>query len=233
MRIPIKIKKDSKVYKGGVPTGWDDINLSEFYDLVDWSVNGKQDMVALYSILTGIPRDVLFNCSKISIKTLIDRNTQWMVEIGNLHKLPIPKTIEFRGKTVDVPKDLRSKKSIGVLFAVEQKLKEIESEEIPTGKSKKRDALLVSFFMYEEITGEEFDGEKAGELLPDIYKLPVTEVYPIAVFFSNALRKLTGTDWPGLLGNQDQRKWKRGLNGSDGRGLLRRWMRLPREISQN
>lgn len=208
MRIPVSIDTAKGKVTGSIATSWDDVTLTEYYQLVSWATESKDDQIKLYTILSGIEESVIAKCSNLSIKMLFDTHTTWLQEPGEIETRPMPKLIKWGDDYLSVPKNLRIKE-LGQLFAIDALFNEIALSDVkPPEKECKHMAASVSVFMYQELTGEEFfDVSKVEGLIDSIARLPVVEVYPVAFFFWSKLQQLQRSEEKDLEEQPQAKNW--------------------------
>jgi hypothetical protein len=61
MRLPITLTSSKRKYKAEIPTGWTDVSVIQYFDILRWLTTDK-DPIDKYSILTGLDYNVMFNC---------------------------------------------------------------------------------------------------------------------------------------------------------------------------
>lgn len=193
MRAPIKIEDKGQIYKGSVPTSWDDITLKEFYKFSEFSLKPRKDFIQFYADMTGIPYEILYKSREGSVQTSIDALTAWLWQNpgdAELHKRPVPKTfkilIGIHEKIVTVPKNLELKQ-LGQKYAISYYFQELKKTvKSQTEFALERAAGIIAIFMFQEFTGkEDFNLEEALLYKWRIMDLPATQMIPLSVFFWN------------------------------------------------
>ena len=190
MSLPIIIRGKDQSYSCRIPTSWNDVNIRQYFEILKWSLTDK-DPVRLYSILTGIDYDIMFQCQEYAVSEVIDKHTEFIREDPNVHTKK-PDFVDIRGKKIEVPKTL-SVKPLGVILGLESEFSEINKIEDEYEKQIKSLCTSVAYVLCEAISGKAHDNEEADKLIPEIEQLPVTTVMPLALFFwRNIARSKSG-----------------------------------------
>jgi len=162
-------------------TSWATTTTEQFQKMaIDWD---GEDLVKLFSIISGMEYKALANTHDFALEEQLLSATKFVYnEPMNFKDDQIPTHIDLNGKQVRIPKSVGDL-SIGQNIHVRQAIEKAKCPEE-----------LISFVtaiylqtLYDET--QDFDYHRAMELEQDILKLPITQTYPIGIFF---LKKLTG-----------------------------------------
>ena len=177
-----------------VPIRWEETSVELFQKIAkEWD----GDRLNLFSIITGLKIDNLQHSKDPLVHEAFEGATRFVFEQHvNWSGLPLPKTVEIAGKSVEIPKNL-GRLSLGQNIAIREKMDEVT--ESRTEESIK--VFFVDKFMYDEIIafaiatylqplidGKPYDDERAAEIEKEILKMNILKVYAIGFFFLSRLQ---------------------------------------------
>lgn len=184
------------------PTCWADVVTSIFLKIrKEWEPEKpilERNRVKLFATLTGTNYEAVEKSEDYALEAAIYSATDFVyTEVIDFQTLPVPKSIDLSGVTIDIPKNLGSL-SIGQNLHVRQAVNR-QQDDIAT-IALVCAIYLQPFYNAQPVNGKmakaEFDFEKTQELEALILSMPITTIYPIGFFF---LKKLadSGTNWLG------------------------------------
>lgn len=179
--IPYKIITPTETIDMNLPT-WPEVTIKQLIGIA--GIDPETKPIELVSAVTGL--DVKFLAAlatdqfgKIHLKVVQvlgddDAGIEW-------NALPYPKKIELDGRVIKVPQDAGTF-AYGANLAVQALLRENKENEMVVMPE------AFALIMYEHITGDTYNEEKAMEMVPSIEKQPAKIIYPVARFFLQILR---------------------------------------------
>ena len=172
------IQIDKDVYD--LPESWGEITVNQFMELRDCE---NADFITILSKLINAPYDKIFACNPEMIAKKVIPMLDWYFdETFNFDELKIPSKLSVQDKEYPIPRDIRLK-SFGQKLHFEETMKDMRD---PVAKM----PYVVAIYMYPIITKNKFDIESLDEFTKNtIGNCKITEIYPIANFFLNKLRK--------------------------------------------
>jgi len=172
------IQIDKDVYD--LPEGWHEVTVNQFLELRDCE---NADFITILSKLINAPYDKVFACNPDMIAKQILPLLDWYFdETFNFDELRIPPKLSSQENEYPIPRDIRLK-SFGQKIHFEEIMRDIKD---PVTKM----PYVVAIYMYPIITKNKFDVESLDEFTKNtIGNCRITEIYPIASFFLNKLRK--------------------------------------------
>lgn len=197
-----------------IPDSWDRLTVEQFQKIIVWD---KKDLIELFSILSGIDRDKLYNAHDPTLEEKLIRCSHFISQPPQFSK-DVPDFITLpdkhdNGVKVKIPKNTASL-SIGQSIMVRQKLDGLEVYEQVM-------AFACAVFLQPLVDGEPNE-ERIYELEAYILKMPIVEIYPLGFFLLSPLTKI-GRSFTSEV-NRMFRHWLRGYITSVKR--LRRVLKL-------
>jgi hypothetical protein len=197
---------DNKSIK--LPESWSEVAFSQFVKMQSLNEE-KNTILETLSILSGEPYDSWLLCRDVDIDEKVVPFISFIYHKVDFEKLPIPKTINYKGKEYKGVKDI-GLETFGQKIIFQDYLnKSLEKETniIQTFP------YIVAIYLQPIITESEFNTDKVEELEKEINEMPVTVVIPLATFFLQKsivsirkkmkylLRDMSGKSWKQELKN--------------------------------
>jgi len=172
------IQIDKDIYN--LPESWDEVTVDQFLELRDCE---NADFITILSKLINAPYDKVFACNPEMIAKKVMPMLDWYFdETFNFDELKMPPKLSVRDKEYPIPRDIRQK-SFGQKLHLEEIMKDMND---PVSKM----PYVVAIYMYPIVTKNKFEIESLDEFAKNIIgNCKITEIYPIAIFFLNKLKK--------------------------------------------
>jgi hypothetical protein len=164
-----------------VPTSWAGVTLKQYAQLV--TVWDGSDLLQLFSILSGLSVKTLNETVDPALYESLEISTRFIYDQEPpFKKAEKPKTITVNGKTLEVPANLNGL-TIGQSIMVRQEIDKAKNYEEVMAMA------LACYFQNKYDDTEEFNSNRALDLLPHFENMPVGEGYGIAVFLLRPLMR--------------------------------------------
>jgi hypothetical protein len=183
------------------PQSWDETPTQTFQRIAtewDW-----ENFLKLISIVSGIEFDYIRESTDGKLEVKLIAAVQYIVnpkKVTEWDKLPIPKSIEYKGRTIELPK--KTVITIGQSIAIRQAMQvyALRFKDNLTIRSFVKDfffdglvAYAASVYLQPIITSQSFDSDLAKDVEDELLKMPITQIYPIGFFLLMKLQR-TGKD---------------------------------------
>lgn len=187
--IKLKIELQSGIKKVSMPMNWDEIDLATLVRIETEFQYKRDNIIKLFSILTGIEMDILSEASGTDIDIQLLDICRFIWSPPKWKDLPPPKTIILGSRKVECKYDFKTT-TLGQKLLMDQIIHQYDSpiEAFPE---------VISVFLQPTIDGK-FDLDKARALLPDIKKLSAEVGYSYGQFFFLRSRNLKRFGLKGL-----------------------------------
>ncbi len=190
-----------------LPTKWEEVTLDQYLKFIKQYID--TNYFNLISIFSGIPQKTLQKLDP-DAEPMINQALSFLNEGGlDIESLPVPDTLIFRENEIKIPKDLAFK-CLGQKLSCDNHIIGLMTD---TSSIEKPDLVtafpfITAIYLHPLISDEDYDEEKAEELIPEILNLPVESIYPIASFFlRNSIDLMTSGH---KLGRRQHRQMKKG-----------------------
>lgn len=158
------------------PNCWEEVSV-EYFIKPEFLT---KDTVSLLSALSGIPRKDLMN-TKEDIEADLQRMVQFYIDDPEGFRRNMPRPIKVMGKLVTIPLDIELER-LGqkIMFQNVLSKHQFIYQAIPEA---------IAIYIIPSITEDgSFDDTLIDEVVEEIKKLPIVDVFPIADFFLSSLR---------------------------------------------
>ena len=168
-----------------IPESWEEVTCSMMARLqLNWD---QKTTVSLFAAICGLDIAVMGNVTKESGLVLYSM-VAWVADKPiDFAALKKKKTIEFHGKTIQMPKSIDGE-TIGQYEIATQVIE--STTDIPLRVPK-----LVAIYLQKAVEGT-YNHERVAYFEDEINNMPAKDIYPVYDFF---FRKLKALQTPGLL----------------------------------
>lgn len=173
--------------KISIPDKWSEVTVKQYLLLLEY--NERLNPVRMLSIFSGIDYETLMNFDCRLFETGILPAMNFIKDTSLFKTLKLPEVVTIGEKELVVPSDIRSE-TFGQKVMLQMKINEINDASIGMATLI---PFTVSTYLSPAYYGMKYDDKRAEELIPLIYKMPITEAYPVAYFFLNRWAKSSKT----------------------------------------
>lgn len=190
-----------------LPSGWDEVSVNKFFELLETDVN---DPFAIVSVLSGIEYDRAITIDAKSLVTDLMPSLAWINDKLKLEEIAKPSHIKIGTKFIPVSFQL-AEEPFGLKILAQSAMNDDKPEfELIT--------YTLAVYLYFKYYGCDYNEMNAGdfdEKLSVFQKLighcSITEAYPVATFFLTKLKPSTKQNPKCLKLSSQMTSWQQGL----------------------
>ena len=188
-----------------IPAGWHEVTLRQLVRIATDEA-GPDNQLAFVASMIGQDTAEVMNWPADLVSGIFSKLAEALADgFPTWEKLPKPTRIDWQGKQVQVPESAGDCPAGAVTTMVELIRRQGGKAELMLA------APCVAHMMYDRLTGDKWDEQRAAAIVEQIETMPAKIVLPLAYFFLRQLKARIGNGQSDYTGKGKRKSSKREL----------------------